>query len=666
MSAIAGLRAIAVLAIVVYHIHSSWLPGGFVGVDIFFVISGFVVAHSVANAQHSRFQDYVAWFYKRRFQRILPAVFAYIMVASIAGLLFIPLTQQTKFFEPTGFAATFGLSNLVLWAKAGDYFASGSDLNPFTHTWSLAVEEQYYALFPFFSYLVFVAGKADERQRRFALWAVGAATILSLAVCSVLTLRAPTFAFYMLPTRFWELSIGFLMRVLLDEERTEQISAATASFAGALAAAAILGLAGSMIFTDPLGFPFPGALLPSFSTLVLLAVVWCHPATWASKLLSLRPAMHVGNISYSLYLWHWGVIVLMRWTVGIESLPQQLFAAALMLGLAELSYRYVELVFHNDRARSQPPSGGLFLRFGAIAAFVSLFCIGAGLTKPQFGWAAANDVASWDPYRRPPIPADCPTDKEMTGLGSGMLIRFPASCTAIDAPTLYILGDSHAGAYQRAAWRIAASGRYRVELLTLGGCRPVMISQLPAIPGCPEFLKLAFAHIKTGARPGDVLFLPSLQTTRYRDENGNPLAPRPLDRRQIEMSRARVHELTRLGPVVVIEGAKPVMPAQLYRCADWFNRLNPECGALAAANTAEASQRAELAGAGLAIVAANQPGVTVWEPKAMLCPRNRCAAYLNGKPLYFDTDHLSAYANDLLLPSLTGALNQARATIEPR
>lgn len=666
ISAIAGLRSLAVLSIVAYHLDAAWLPGGFVGVDVFFVISGFVVAHSVAGKPHETFGSYLAAFYKRRFQRILPAAFVYILAAIALSLLFVPLATPTRFMEITGAAATFALSNVFLWLKAGDYFAASSELNLFTHTWSLALEEQYYLLFPLLSYPLFASARPGGIARRAALGFIIGGCIASLIAAAWLSGSKPTFAFYMLPTRFWELGIGFLLRLALTERNTAWLVKHTRAYATVLAGAALGGLALAFVITDPTRFPFSGALLPCFATVLLIAVLWCHPGVWADRLLSLPLPVWIGTISYSLYLWHWGVIVAMRWTVGIDTLPLRLTAFVLMLALAQLSYRLVETPFHNTARRHKPPSLKLFLGYGGAAAAVASLCIAAFVTKPTLGLAAADNVAIWDPYRQPPLPANCPTAKANARFGAGQVFTFPATCTRPDAPNLFILGDSHAGAYQRSAWRIAASGRYRVTLFTLGGCRAISTTALPEVAGCADFLDLARDHIRQAARPGDVIFLPGLHTTRYLDDRGAPADARPLDASLIAASHQRMREFAAIGPAVIVESAKPVATVPLYRCADWFNRGNPDCRPTAAAGAAETLRRMAIADQGLSQAVAGLPGITIWNVGKEMCANGQCPEYVEGKPMFFDSDHLSAYANDRLLPSLTTVIDAASASTRSR
>lgn len=653
VASIAGLRALAVGFVLLFHVNPDWLPGGFVGVDVFFVISGFVVAHSVANASYPSFKAFFAAFYVRRLQRILPASYVYIAIALVATALFIPLAKPTSSFEAAGASAAVGVSNIFLFLTSGDYFAEASDLNPFTHTWSLGVEEQYYLVFPLFSYLILVAGDRFPRARRIAVWGVAIAIGISLFGAFLFTRKWPIFAFYMLPTRFWELGIGFTLRYLLDAERSALIARGLGRSGSAAGIAALLALTISAIVTSASAFPFPGALLPCLSTAAVIAIVWCQPGSIVDRLLGHRIPVFFGNISYSLYLWHWGVLVLMRWTCGVDTLPLQLVALGLSVLFGWLSYRFVEQAFHNRETRGRAPSAMFFVRYAAVAGVVCLACGGASLLRPQIGLARANDVTLWDPYASPPLPADCPVAREESRLGKGMMSRFAAGCAKPGMPRLFVVGDSHAGAYRRAIWQLAGEGRVEPYLFTMGGCRLIYVNSTPPVPGCDAFRTAALQRLHELARPGDVVFLPGLHTTRYDSNDGSIRAN---DAEEIARSRQRVLKLTQLGVSVLVEGPKPVMPAPLYRCADRFNATNPACTGLRLHGPAENWARMEAVRPAIAAVAAGAAGVGVWYPDAKLCSEEACPPFLRGKPLYFDTDHLSAYANDLLLPDLSAAI----------
>lgn len=658
---IAGLRSLAVLSVVMFHINRHWLSGGFVGVDLFFVISGFVVAHSVMGAKYDSFLSYFSSFYKRRFQRILPAAFLYILVASIAALAFVPLVQPTKFLEPTGIAAIFGLSNFVLFLKAGDYFAVSSELNLFTHTWSLAVEEQYYVIFPFFSYLILVARHRFPRLRIVAIWTVAALCAGSLVAAAVMSSKNPSFAFYMLPTRFWELGMGFFLRLFLSTSSADRISTKLAPAAPVLSGAAMIGLAYSFWFTDAGAFPFPGAVLPCVSTALLIAILWSYPGVWVDRMLSLRPFVWFGDISYSLYLWHWGVVVLMRWTVGIDTLPLQLFALTSMIALSWLSYTYVEQVFNHRARKSRSASATVFLRYGTLAASLAVLVGASYMLKPRFGMAKANEVSVWDSSVAPDVPVGCEAGKQLSSVGPGMQVTFPTKCARSNAPRLIVIGDSHAGAYMRTMLRIAASGEFEPYLMTLGGCRMVAVSAVPPVVGCPEFIRASIRRTKLLARKGDVIFLAGIHTARFSSAESSGATPvsNVLDPAMTGMSRERLRELSSLGATVIVEGPKPVMPVALYRCADWFNEGNPDCRVPSEITPQAMWHRMETPLNGLRQLANGKPNIVLWEPAALLCEDGKCMGYRNGRPLFYDHDHLSGYGNDLLLPRLVEQLRSA-------
>jgi peptidoglycan/LPS O-acetylase OafA/YrhL len=653
---IRGLRALAVLSVVLFHVDPAWLPGGFVGVDVFFVISGFIVAHSVHGARDEGFRRYFLWFYRRRFLRILPAIYLYVAVAVLAGILFIPTTEATRFIELTGVASLFGASNFALLWKAGDYFAASSEFNTFTHTWSLAVEEQYYLLFPIFSYLVIV--RAGSRMRGWAIALVWAACLASLLVCAWATGHWRAFAFYMLPTRFWELGIGFLLRVHGPHLNGRLAGRATGPVADALAGLATAALLLAFWFTPSGAFPFPGAIWACTATLVLIGCVWLAPGTLAGRLMEWRPLMLIGDISYSLYLWHWGVVVLMRWTIGLDTLPLRLLALALMTLLAILSYLLVERPLRYDRRLLALGTPAFFAVYAAAGVLVAGLSGALVYAKPRVGLSASNDALVWSPYVLPPADPACPVASETVPLAGGWRVDFRPACARANGPRLFVIGDSHAGAYQRLAYRLAAQQPIEVHLYTLSGCRLVELNSANASPACAPFQEAARADILSRARAGDSVLLTALYTPRYRDEWGAPVIPgaAPAPPAAIDHAVATLAPFRAHGLSIVLEAPKPTIPTALFRCADWFNRSNGYCAPGWSVPRAEMEQRRARPLAAIRAVAARLPGVRVWDPMQVLCSPRRCEGFRGGKPLYFDTDHLSGYGNEVLLPSVRALL----------
>ena len=207
--AIDGLRAVAVSAVILFHLWPAVLPGGFTGVDIFFVISGFVVTRSMLGREFAGLKALLGYFYARRLMRIMPALIVMLLVTAIAANLFIPNAWMNEVIPHSGTLAFAGLSNIVFAVAGAGYFTPLPASNPFTHSWSLGVEEQFYLIFPF---LLF----HHQRLRRQAVLLVAILTGVSLVLAAAMTWKAPPLAYFLIFSRFWELGAGMLLCLTLD------------------------------------------------------------------------------------------------------------------------------------------------------------------------------------------------------------------------------------------------------------------------------------------------------------------------------------------------------------------------------------------------------------------------------------------------------------------
>ncbi|MGB7249718.1 MAG: acyltransferase, partial [Phormidesmis sp.] len=322
-----GLRAIAVIAVIINHFDKGLLPSGYLGVDIFFVISGFVITSSLARRPAKSFGDFLLGFYTRRIKRLIPALVSFVLIASFLICLFNPdPTDSLK----TGGTALLGLSNIALFRSATDYFAASSEMNVFTHTWSLGVEEQFYFLFPF---LIWFSGFGRlYKGSRNLLCLIGALSVASLICFVYLYQTNQPAAYFLMPTRLWEMGAGCLL--FLGLQQSNRFSQTLQSFPPLVAIAAIIG-----VLLLPLQFAVSATVAIVVLTAVLITCL--HPGTAGYELLTRRRVVYIGLISYSLYLWHWAVLALSRWTLGIHwwSVP---FQVALILILSVASYRYIE------------------------------------------------------------------------------------------------------------------------------------------------------------------------------------------------------------------------------------------------------------------------------------------------------------------------------------
>ncbi len=363
-----GLRGFAVLAVFLYHLNGRWLPGGFTGVDVFFVISGYVVTGSLLAHQQEPLGPRLAGFYLRRMRRLLPNLFCSIGVTALGVALLVP-PRETRGLFNSAVKALYGWSNNYFAAKSSDYFGLDSSLNPFAHTWSLGVEEQFYLVFPLLLALLCLAG--GRRALALLLAIMAASFALSLHG----TWQAPMQAFFRMPSRFWELAAG---AALLWAQR-QGLTQGWPSGRGLRLGAYGLLLVAVFFTPEREGFPAPGALMAVLAALAFIQAGHGDgrrflPWPWLE-----RPLVACGLLSYSLYLWHWPVITFLRWTYGLDRPWLYLLATGLSFGLAMAAYLLVE-----RPVRSHPLPGPWQL--GLTVAALGLTWAGIdGLANPWRG-----------------------------------------------------------------------------------------------------------------------------------------------------------------------------------------------------------------------------------------------------------------------------------------
>lgn len=355
-----GLRAVAVLPVILFHAGVEALPGGFVGVDIFFVISGFLITQIILREVQAGQFSFVA-FYERRARRILPALFLVVAVTSLVSVA-VMLPFELKTFGEGVIGVVLFVSNIVFWRQSG-YFAAESELNPLLHTWSLAVEEQFYICAP----LVLAAVWQWRRQ---SLWLVLASLlIVSLVLSDVLSTRMASANFYLIPTRAWELTAGALLAVwLLNRPQPK----------GALAEA--LGIVGLALIATSIASFGPETPFPSLYTVVpvvgTVCVLWgTSSVTLVGRCLGLQPILGIGLISYSAYLWHQPLFAFAR-LLATDHTPDTgtllgLAVVALLLAwaswvLVEQPFRRKDIFGRQQVFRLSLASGAVLIAFGGV------------------------------------------------------------------------------------------------------------------------------------------------------------------------------------------------------------------------------------------------------------------------------------------------------------
>jgi peptidoglycan/LPS O-acetylase OafA/YrhL len=352
-----GLRALAIVPVVLFHAGVKQIPGGFVGVDIFFVISGYLIT-SLILGEMSEGRFSLLRFYERRVRRIFPALFAVLAFCSVVALLLF-LPRELRGYDRSLMAATFFVSNIHFY-NAADYFGARPDSLPLLHTWSLSIEEQFYVVFPLLLIVSMYWG------RRISIAVIAVLFALSLAASIVVTPIDRAAAFYLAPMRAWELMLGALLAVGVAPRIESHAAREALAFAGiALIAYALF------FFDEMMAFPSWTALIPALGA-ALVIYAGDGRQTLVARGLSLSPFVFIGLISYSLYLWHWPLLVFARyWNIVPLDGWQSAAIVALSLMLAALSWRYVEQPFRR-RQELVPPRMLVASAAAAMAVFVTL------------------------------------------------------------------------------------------------------------------------------------------------------------------------------------------------------------------------------------------------------------------------------------------------------
>ena len=416
-----GLRAFAVVAVIINHFNKDILPGGYLGVDIFFVISGYVITSSLFGRSSKDFKDFISGFYERRIKRLVPALSVFVLITSIAICLFNPDPQLSL---KTGLTSLFGLSNLYLLKQSTDYFAQSTELNVFTHTWSLGVEEQFYILFPFLIWFSGFGRQIKNGSRNLFL-AVGTLTIASLVGFIYLSPTNQPAAYFLMPSRFWEMAAGCL--IFIGFQKRASIEQTLEKVPPLLVMALIIGV---------MYLPMSMATASTIAVVALSSILIASlkKQTAAFKVFTNPKVVYIGLISYSLYLWHWGVLSISRWTIGIHwwSVP---FQVALMLGLAIASYRWIETPLRKGnwfgkRWKTLMVGGGaLVMVSGGVVA----------LGKPLDGRLYTGDKPEDNTYTR--LSKDnCPSGEEFK-------LETVNNCVldSTNGKSVLVVGDSQAG-----------------------------------------------------------------------------------------------------------------------------------------------------------------------------------------------------------------------------
>jgi len=643
------------MAVILFHAQLG-CPGGFVGVDIFFVISGYLITRIVQkDIDAKRFSLFR--FYQRRIRRIFPALFAVILVFGLLGLRFLPPNELKDLGKTIVAASAFG-SNILFFRRSG-YFDTSSLQQPLLHTWTLSVEEQFYIFWPWI--LVFLNWRVLARIKP---WAVGLVMACSLALSAYWVIYRTEAAFYLLPSRAWELAMGAILSIapvpaLLA--RVPRRIAEVASFAGlAMILASVFLLNGRT--------PFPGvaALLPCAGAALVIAAGEGRP-TFTGRLLALPPLVWVGLISYSLYLWHWPILVFARlFGYGTLSTAASLLCVALIFLVSWISWRFVESPFRNPRVMGGSSTVWVM---GGLATTALFLLAGLALVRgngfPQRGPEVARWVAAQTQQADTLlIHSPCFSWSAALPPRAGCLLG-SANPSAEEEAALW--GDSNAAHLAPALSEIAPRMGIATRQLTKAGCPPVM-----GIHFLPTTRMTIDCHIFNDRALQEILRTSSVRVViigaRWQGLVDNPTAA-PANNRALDLPSSRalfiaalrrtILTLTQSGRKVILVGQVPAPELNPITClarAHFSHWSDARCETMP-----EAAHAGEEARIEAALQAATQgiPNVQIIQPFNTLCSDGKCRLADGGVPLYWDVTHLSAAGSLLLEPELTSSLQQA-------
>ena len=624
---IEGLRGLAILFVVAFHAGVWWMAGGFVGVDVFFVLSGYLISGLLARELASSGDVDLTTFYARRAQRLLPALIV-VLLATLAIALFFyaPIDQRPIASDARAVALHYG--NVLFARNAVNYHASAE--NPFLHTWSLAVEEQFYVIWPLLFLAVARLWTGDQREKetnKRLITMMLIAGALSFVASLWMTGTSQPWAFFGMPTRVWEFAVGGVAAVALAKR---ELSSRTA---GLLQGAGLgLILLSALSYSEVTAYPGIAATMPAVGTAALLVAGPWAPTSLVTRLLSNGVLRWFGRLSYSWYLWHWplvGLGAVLDWNIGVSG---RLGWSLLALVLAVLTHKFVETPFRENNRYRDRPHVAMTIGLAASAATLVVAFLSMGLAARRASSPAQRAIAF---ARNDGMEHDC---------WGSILENAAAPCEFGDRASrtvVFLMGDSHAEHWLPAIDRIGRERGWKIIATIKPGCPVADVPELMnarlkrAYSECTSWRRATLRRI-VAERPAAVI-LSTYNGYVATDGDRSPWRVTPASWR--DGLRRTYGVVTSAGIATVVLRDVPEVPFDAPSC------LSRRAARAPFAHACEYDRASSLSPAAIAAqtdAARGLPGIALVDMTDRVCSTPRCSVVQRGRIVFRDDDHLTA------------------------
>ena len=641
-----GLRALAVVPVVLYHTGLTAFHGGYIGVDIFFVISGYLITSILyRDIRLSRYS--IKGFYERRIRRIFPALFAMLAVSTIAAIALLLPIDLIAFGHSVAWTIFFAPN--VEFFRHSSYFAPLAITQPLLHTWSLGVEEQFYVGFPLLLYVL------RRRSLRTIVIVIAALAVISLGLSIWRTSVNPDEAFYLPHTRAWELLLGSLVALAGPTRRPTPLVGEIIAFLGL----ALIGF--SLVFYNT-STPYPGvaALAPCLGAAMLIYAGGDDRGPLANRLLALKPLTWIGLISYSLYLWHWPIFVFAHYyLVHRLSMGEQVGLVVLSVLMATASFLWVESPFRLRSGEPRPRRRifGAAAGLSAGAAAFGLVLIHTGGLPGRFD-ASILRLAGKPDYGRG-------FKHCLWGPTTQVATRPPCEVGPAGPPTFVVWGDSHAPGLQAAFTDVAVREHRSGVLFGYGACPPLMGMWLSSQPRnhCVAYNARVLSYIKSHPSVRKVILVGRWpyylrgRTLSWAHGETPVLADalataggqnEAVFRRGVERTLTALQGLS-VAVLTDVPDTIESVPMVMAKQAIYHRRIDirPDAGDF---------QERQRGAVDIFTAAAPIHAFALYRPETALCGPQACRVELDGRPLYADDDHLTDLGESMVEPVIARAI----------